>query len=53
MWAISVVFSNSWRSIAGQTGGGMKAIGILILIVGLILGWIRSNDGCGRSRSGT
>jgi hypothetical protein len=38
MWAISAVISNISRAVAGQPGSGMKAFGILILIVGLVLG---------------
>ncbi len=40
MWAITDLISGIWRSIFGTSpaGGGMKAIGLMLLIAGLALG---------------
>ena len=40
MWALTDLISGIWRSIFGNspTGGGMKSIGLIILVAGLALG---------------
>lgn len=40
MWAITDLISSIWRSIFGAApaGGGLKAIGLIMLIAGLALG---------------